>query len=168
MSTKECYFCDQIVELFEFHRHKQKEEIIKELGIVYRLARGHWFDVDEFQISNRLTLFLDGNLTPTSSAPSKELRKKMHSGKDKVECISIIGIVDGFGKFQYFSHSFAGSIPDQVSLNFLSLSNTEVKKFGTSSDPSLHSSSNSVPDEIFKSLILVFKSGFSVSQMIHY
>ncbi|KAM9994687.1 hypothetical protein ACTFIY_000873 [Dictyostelium cf. discoideum] len=48
----------------------------------------------------------------------------MHSGKDKVECISIIGIVDGFGKFQYLSHSFAGSIPDQVSLNFLSLSNT--------------------------------------------
>ncbi|KAM9984062.1 hypothetical protein ACTFIY_000812 [Dictyostelium cf. discoideum] len=89
-----------------------------------RLARGYWFDVDEFQISNRLTLFLDGNLTPTSSAPSKELRKKMHSGKDKVECISIIGIVDGFGKFQYLSHSFAGSIPDQVSLNFLSLSNT--------------------------------------------
>ncbi|EGC36972.1 hypothetical protein DICPUDRAFT_150443 [Dictyostelium purpureum] len=63
----------------------------------------------------------DGNLTPTSRAPTKQYRNNMHSGKEKIECISIIGIVDGLGKFQYLSHSFQGSIPDQVSLNFLSL-----------------------------------------------
>ncbi|EGC32479.1 hypothetical protein DICPUDRAFT_81670 [Dictyostelium purpureum] len=86
-----------------------------------RLARGHWFDKNEFIVSNSFTVFMDGNLTPTSSAPIKQYRNNMHSGKEKIECISTIGIVDGTGKFQYLSHSFQGSIPDQVSLNFLSL-----------------------------------------------
>ncbi|KAM9964620.1 hypothetical protein ACTFIW_004393 [Dictyostelium discoideum] len=92
-----------------------------------RLARGHWLDLDQFHISRRLTMFIDGNLTPTSSAPTKNSRIQMFSGKDKKECFSILGIVDGLGKFNFISHSFPGSIPDQVSLHFQSLVNTIEK-----------------------------------------
>ncbi|EGC36989.1 hypothetical protein DICPUDRAFT_77355 [Dictyostelium purpureum] len=57
-----------------------------------RLARGHWFDKNEFKVSNGFTEFMDGNLTPTSSALTEQYRNNIHSGKEKIECISTIGV----------------------------------------------------------------------------
>ncbi|KAM9954232.1 hypothetical protein ACTFIW_003773 [Dictyostelium discoideum] len=48
---------------------------------------------------------LGGTSCMASRCPQKFNTNHNNSGKDKVECISIIGIVNGFGKFQYFSHS---------------------------------------------------------------
>jgi len=79
-----------------------------------RLARGQWIASN----SIRVTMMLDGFLTRVPSAPTRDLRNQLHSGKSHNECISVLGIVDGSGQFIWWSNSFAGSIPDCVSTFF--------------------------------------------------
>jgi len=99
------------------HYYTSTAHVLHLPSLQERLAREQWIENERI----RVTLALDGFLTHITSAPTKELRKDHHSGKDHCQCISVLGIVDGSGQFVWCSSSFAGSIPDCVATHFVEL-----------------------------------------------
>lgn len=113
LSTIVLVFAHVMAILYNF---VSNHNVISSLTLEERLTRGHWF-----QEKVRQTCALDGSLFRCNSAPSKQLRREMFSGKDKAEVFSLLGIVDGIGKFLWISESIPGSIPDRVSCQFESI-----------------------------------------------
>jgi hypothetical protein len=107
------------------YRYIVRKKIINHLNFAERMRRGRWL------FNLRATLFIDGTLTQTNAAPWRSLRTMMYSGKDKEECFSVIGIVDGMGKFLWHSPSYPGSNPDNVTCRF-----EDLKEFFKNISPS--------------------------------
>ncbi|KAM9954902.1 hypothetical protein ACTFIW_001005 [Dictyostelium discoideum] len=100
------------------------------------LTQNPYFIIYEFNISHILTLFIDRNLTPTSSAPTKVLRQNMFSVKYERESLSIIAAVEvirdseGLRKSVADEKSFMANRPLVMEKNHMNFMVNTLVKYG--------------------------------------